>query len=301
VLPSLSRNAAETRSLYMDGLLAQRAARRNLRIVLLVLLIFSLCLLAWAFISTRLLSPHRVATGPGTVRVLFIGNSYTFVNNLPGLVIELSAHERKPLDAELVVEGGATLDEQWTEGRALAAIQRGNWDYVVLQEQSTLGSGAVINGVDQIGDPAIFQRSVRRFDAAIRKTGARTVLFLTWARRNAPQNQVLLTQAYLDSARETHALLAPVGLAWERALATDAGRVLHQSDGSHPNATGSYLAACVFYATFYGKSPEGLPAHVSSSLVDASGALRRGDVSLKLAEALALQRIAWQVVSGQQL
>src|SRR5262249_49417622 len=138
------------------------------------------------------------------------GNSYTAVNNLPGLVIELSAHESKPLDAEMIVENGAMLADHWKQGKALAAIQGTHWDYVVLQEQSTLGSDVVSNGVFQIADPAYFQYYVRLFDTAIRKAGAKTVLYLTWARQNAPQNQPILNKAYMDVANEVHAIVAPV-------------------------------------------------------------------------------------------
>ncbi|HVO43520.1 MAG TPA: hypothetical protein VMT34_12895 [Aggregatilineales bacterium] len=257
-------------------------------------------MLALVLLATRPLEPHRVGDAPNTIRVLFIGNSYTYVNNLPGLIIELAAYEPRPLDAEMIVEGGATLANHWTEGKALAAIRRGHWEYVVLQEQSTLGSGIVINDIDQIGDPANFYVAVRRFDAEIRKGGARTVLFLTWARQNAPQNQTLLTQAYTNIARELHVVVSPVGPAWQVARITDSSLALHQSDGSHPTSTGSYLAACVFYATFYRKSPIGLPAHVSSRLVDDSGNLQVGEADLNPADALLLQQIAWQVVSLQQ-
>ncbi len=240
----------------------------------------------------RPLPPHRASNDPNVIRLLFIGNSYTYVNNLPGLLMELSAHEAKPVDVEMVVEGGMTLYNHWTNGQALAAIQRGGWDYVVLQEQSTLGSGS-----DQIGNPAFFQEQVRRFNAEIEKTGAKTLLYLTWARQNAPQNQSLLTKAYMDIANELHIQVAPVGIAWQQALKTRPNLILHQDDGSHPNPAGSYLAACVFYATIYQKSPEGLPAHIASALVDDSNVLQSGEVNLNSSEALFLQQTAWQVVS----
>jgi hypothetical protein len=277
-----------------------RAARHIERTVLLALVALGLCWLAWVLVLSRHLPPHRVKAGPGIVRVLFIGDSYTYVNNLPGLVMALSAGEPKPLDAEMVVEGGATLDQLWAEGKALAAIRRGNWDYVVLQEQSTLGSGLVMNGIQQIGDPSAFEQSVRRFDTAIGEVGATTVLYLTWARQNAPQTQDALNTAYLASAKDVHAVIAPVGPAWELARESGQGWDLYQGDGSHPSPAGSYLAACVFYATFYGKSPEGLPARISSRLVDASGTLQTGSVSLAPADALALQQFAVQAVAAQR-
>ncbi len=124
--------------------------------ILLGVLLLSLVVLVLILVVKRPSPPHRVGNGQESIHVLFIGNSYTFVNNLPGLLIELAAHEAKPIDAEIVAFGGARLADHWTQGQALAAIRRERWDYVVLQEQSTLGSGVVVNNVEQIGDPKLF-------------------------------------------------------------------------------------------------------------------------------------------------
>ncbi|HVU14479.1 MAG TPA: DUF4886 domain-containing protein [Phototrophicaceae bacterium] len=276
-------------------------SRRRFRALLLILIILSLCLLGFIILEQRPPLPHRVSDAPNITRVLFIGNSYTYVNNLPGLLIELSKGEAKPVDAEMVVEGGATLNSLWDkgtgQGTAQAAIQSARWDYIVLQEQSTLGGYEVVNGIDQIGDPSGFYDGVRKFDDAIRQVGAKTLLYMTWARRNAPQNQAFLTNAYLTIAKERHAIVAPVGLAWQAALNKLPGLPLYQDDGSHPDVLGSYLAACVFYATIYGKSPEDLPGQITNTLVDAAGEAQTGVVNLTAQEAQFLQQIAWQVVA----
>ncbi len=276
----------------------QQDKKRRLQIILLTSIMLSLAVLDIILLSSRPLTPHRVTNSQNAIRILFIGNSYTAANNLPGLLIELSANESKPIDAEMLVVGGARLADHWAQGNALAAIKRQKWDYVVLQEQSTLGSGVVIDGIDQIADPALFHQHVRLFNSEIEKVGAKTILYLTWARQNAPQNQARLTKAYMDIARELHLMVAPVGLAWQQVLTTNPSIVLHQDDGSHPNPAGSYLTACVFYATIYHKSPEGLPPRITSNLVDTAGNLQSGDVNLNPSDAQLLQRIAWQTVSS---
>ena len=94
--------------------------------------------------------------------------------------------------------------------------------------------------------------------------------------------------AYFDLAKELNDQVAPVGVAWKKALAADSKLVLHQADESHPNPKGSYLAACVFYATLFDKSPVGLP-----------GELRKGSgvlVRVAPGEAKMFQQIAWQTV-----
>jgi len=284
----------------IDPVVSNAPSNHRLRRVLLVLVVLGIGTLAVLLWLRRPLPPHQVTTAPNTIRVLFIGNSYTSVNNLPGLVIALAAGEARPLDAEMIVVGGATLRDHWTDGKALAAIQRAQWDYVVLQEQSLLASGPGTSSSLPFGDPAIFGQYVRLFDQAIRKTGGKTVLYMTWARQNAPDTQAFLTKAYQDIGAELGIIVAPVGAAWQQSLRTSPTLILHQDDGSHPNGAGSYLAACVFYATFYGKSPVGLPAHIANSLVDSSGTLETGDVTLDPVNAQFLQRIAWYVVSQQR-
>lgn len=232
-------------------------------------------------------APTQQAARP--LRVLFIGNSYTYVNNLPQMLFGLaqSATPPRPLETATVVRGGASLQQLWDDGSAVAAIKRGGWDVVVLQEQSRLGNQAPpVNGVLQIGDPTAFHAYARRFDAEIRRAGAKAVFYLTWARQDAPETQAALNAAYQSIARELNAGLAPVGPAWALALQRHPQLRLHQEDQSHPSITGTYLAACVFYATLYGQSPEAL-AHES--------------VSLDPAVARELQQIAWQVVQGQPI
>ncbi|MGA2271045.1 MAG: SGNH/GDSL hydrolase family protein [Bryobacteraceae bacterium] len=249
------------------------------------------------------------AAAPGQeLRVLFIGNSYTWFNNLPHLVTVLaeSAHEARALRTTMLVGPGFTLRRHWEDGAAVAAIQRGSWDYVVLQEQSMLGSTApTANGVPRI-DPRLFHDYSRRFDAAIQRAGARTIFLLTWAHRDFPELQSVLNKAYLSIAKELGDRVAPVGPAWKEAMNDRPGLDLHQADQSHPTPAGSYLAACVLYATLYGKSPEGLTAQIEPDatgitdprLLEAplGGPFPLRGVNLGKSDARALQRIAWRVV-----
>jgi hypothetical protein len=99
--------------------------------------------------------------------------------------------------------------------------------------------------------------NVRMFDQAITTAGAKTVLYMTWARRNAPDSQQAITDAYGSIGSESGALVVPVGVAWQEFLRTHDTPVLHDRDGSHPTVAGSYLAACVFFATMFGERPVG--------------------------------------------
>jgi hypothetical protein len=186
----------------------------------------------------------RKPTG-GSIKVLFIGNSFTARNDVPGLIARLAEARGKTVEHRLISTGGASLRTHWNAGVAIAAIQNGKFDLVVLQEQSTL----------PIKNAVRMYENIRLFDEAIQAAGSRTVLYMTWARRHAPESQEALTNAYNHIGSELNALVVPVGLAWQRVLALADHPVLHDKDDSHPTLAGSFLAACVFFGRLFEEDP----------------------------------------------
>jgi hypothetical protein len=185
-------------------------------------------------------------------KILFIGNSFTARNNLPGLIGQMAAERGKVVESRLISAGGASLRRHWNAGDALVAIQEGGFDHVVLQEQSTL----------PVKNAGRMHESVRLFHAAIKTAGAKTVLYMTWAREHAPQSQQAITDAYTEIGRELGATVVPVGRAWQSFLGKYDQPVLHDRDQSHPTPAGSYLAACVFLAVLFGENPAGIETTV---------------------------------------
>ncbi|MEV6283518.1 hypothetical protein [Kribbella sp. NPDC051770] len=204
------------------------------------------------------------------MRILYVGNSFTSRNNLPGTLAAMAATRGISVEHRLISAGGASLRQHLNAGKALAEIASGAYDVVVLQEQSTL----------PVKSPARMRESVRDFHAAIEAAGARTALYLTWARRNQPEAQTALTTAYAEAAAETGATLIPVGLVWERFLATYDEPVLHDRDNSHPAPAGSYLAACVFLVALLGESPEGIEVPVKGLDAETAELIRRATWSI---------------------
>ena len=178
-------------------------------------------------------------------QVLFIGNSFTARNDLPGLIGKLAKAARLDYRHALISAGGASLRRHWNAGEATKAIDRGGFDVVVLQEQSTL----------PIKNAERMKENVRLFDERIRTAGAKTALYLTWARRHAPQTQAAITEAYTSIGRELGAMVIPAGEAWRTFLAQHDKPILHDRDDSHPTLAGSYLAACVAFAVLLRRSP----------------------------------------------
>jgi hypothetical protein len=222
------------------------------------------------------------------LRVLFVGNSFTFYNSMPALVRRLAAADEgaPPIVVVDYSAGGWTLEDASHDDGLAAVLENGRWDFVVLQEQSQL-----------LSFPAEQRREetypfARALQGQIASAGSRTVLFMTWGYKEGdPRNypgdsftgmQRRLAEGYSDLGAALAAAVAPVGLAWEEALQREPGLDLWDSDGKHPNLAGSYLAACVFYAILSGRNP--------------SGSEFTGE--LEPAEARLLQRVASDVVLG---
>lgn len=182
-------------------------------------------------------------------RILFIGNSYTSRNQLPRLLVDLAAaaEHAARVETDVIVAGGASLRRHWNAGTAQKALAASAWDYVVLQEQSTL----------PLKNPIRYHENVRLFAAEIAKHGARTVLYLTWSRQQAPQMQAAITRAVEDIAAEVGARVVPVGPVWHAATREHPDLILYADDGSHPTPAGSYLAACVFLVSLFDQPPLG--------------------------------------------
>jgi hypothetical protein len=204
---------------------------------------------------------HLPVAAQPSQRVLFMGNSYTQVNDLPTMVANLARAKGEKLETAMDAPGGMTLSGHLSQGNAISSISQGRFSWVVLQEQSQLPSFST-QQLEKTMYPA-----ARQITAAIRQRGARPLLYMTWGHRDGDtQNfpgdtftamQGRLKDGYENIARELKVPVAPVGLAWQNALSGRAGLHLWQGDGSHPTVEGTYLAACVIYQIFYGHSSQG--------------------------------------------
>jgi hypothetical protein len=216
------------------------------------------------------------------LRVLFVGNSYTYVNDLPGLVASVSRATRGPLiDVTSVTVGGATLRNHWETGDAPARLMEPGVDAVVLQGQSV--------------EPALHYDEFRtygvRFATLAGAYGVRAVYYATWPRRagdalyaeswsgGAPSAfNERLDLGYTRVAATAGGTVAHVGNAWMAALRDHPSIGLYADDGSHPSPAGTWLAACVLYRALTGVAP-------GASADDAA-------VALPVADARALRETA---------
>ena len=217
------------------------------------------------FLFLILLITLKVSGKP--VKVLFIGNSYTAANNLPVMFTQLALSKGDSVLAYSVNPGGYTFELHTYYAPTLAMIDSMDWDYVVLQEQSQRPSFPQSQVEVEVYPYA------RALDSLIHLNNpcTETVFYMTWGRKYGDAGncafwppvctftgmQQQLRDSYVKMGMDNAALVAPVGEAWKNSWNADSTINLWVSDNSHPDVTGTYLAACVFYATIMRQSPVG--------------------------------------------
>lgn len=187
------------------------------------------------------------------VAILFVGNSLTYFNALPGMVQALadSAGQRTPRVAQVAFPD-FSLEDHWNHGAAAREIARGDWDVVVLQQGPSARPESRV----------LLLEYARRFADAIRATGARPALYMVWPQANRSFDFDRAVESWVLAADSVGGILLPVAEAWRAAWRRDPAAPLYAADGLHPTAAGSYLAALVMAERLLGVAPVGLPARI---------------------------------------
>ncbi len=207
--------------------------------------------------------------------VLFIGNSYTHVNDLPKLVRDLSHSMGEEIYCESITPGGARFLTHSQNSSVISKLQQGNWDFVVLQGQSQEVAFPDSQFYDEVYPYA------RELDslAKVFNPDVKVLFYMTWGYRYGDQVNCQyyppfctfesmswrLRNNYSLMANDFSSWVSPVGAAWSYSIENNPDIVLHSSDNSHPSIQGSYLAACCFYIMMSGNSvaSDYLPSGVS--------------------------------------
>ena len=208
---------------------------------------------AATFVIALLLTgaPAGTAAGPqAEQRILFIGNSLTYWNELPAMVQTLAKSGKVRVTVDMIAFPDVSLEDHWQRGEALRAIRRGGWSLVVLQQ----GPSAMAES------QKLLREYVGKFDSEIKAVKAKTALYMVWPSRARSQDFDGVSASYTAAARDVGGLLFPVGDAWREAWKRDPALALYSPDGLHPSREGTYLAALVIVARALDVSPVGLPA-----------------------------------------
>ena len=235
--------------------------------------------------SLLLLAALAPLQDPAPLSVLFLGNSYTGVNDLPKLVKGFANAAGYPLVTAKNVPGGYTLgsapNAHATNATSLGLIAQTDWDVVALQEQSYLPTIPFTKTNFMLPGATSLDAAIKANDPT-----TETVLYQTWGRRFGGQfcygancspdfadfdaMQDSLTASYAELGTLIGAEVIPVGEAWRKSIADNPTLVLHSGDNSHPNMKGSYLAAAIFFGKLFDQSPVGNSFSVGLSATNAA-------------------------------
>ncbi len=183
-------------------------------------------------------------------RVLFIGNSLTYFNDLPGTVAQLAGTMKTTIEvASVAWPNFALIDHVDGKSNALEMIDGASWDYVVLQQ----GPSSLPLSRDTL------LIATRLLDPHIRAAGGRSALFMVWPESSRFVVFDDVRDSYRIAAEAVEGLFLPAGEAWRAAWAADPQLLLYGPDGYHPSELGTYLAALVMYEGITGQDARSLP------------------------------------------
>jgi hypothetical protein len=186
---------------------------------------------------------------PAPLRVLFIGNSLTYANDLPAMAEAIAAAEQGPrFECEVVALPNYSLEDHWNQGDAVRAIRRGGWSVVVLQQ----GPSALNES------RALLVQYAKRFAAEIERVGAVPALYMVWPSRARSFDFERVSASYAAAAKAVGGVLLPAGDAWRKAWRLDPELALYGSDDFHPSRLGSILAALVIYRRLVSATAPGI-------------------------------------------
>lgn len=212
---------------------------------------------------------YDTAVPRDTLKMLFIGNSYTYYNEYPVIFKEIAWREGHYADCNIFISGGYTMKAHLANKVSRETVEKGGYDYVFLQDQSF---NAVL--IDTEDDKGVVENMTKMVERVREYSpNAKTVIEITWGRKfgnnnlgkkfeylpakyptyfadyNAMQNR--LTEMITKEAEITGSQLSPVGIAWQIIRRERPDIELYAKDSHHPSYAGSYLSAIVAYLTVY--------------------------------------------------
>jgi Domain of unknown function (DUF4886) len=233
------------------------------------------------FIILSLLTAGAFAQEPQIkpLNILFLGNSYTYVNSLPQICVGVAASAGDVLFYDNYTPGGYKLQQHASDSNAIKKIMQGRWNFVVLQEQSQLASFTDAEVARDVLPYAHFLDSLIHWF----NPGSKTVFYMTWGRKNGDTARCktwppvcsyrgmdsLLALRYTLMAKLNHSDISPVGAVWRYLREKYPSIELYLRDESHPSEAGSYAAACCFYTIFFQKDPAGIDYNYTLNKSDA--------------------------------
>ncbi len=175
------------------------------------------------------------------MKLLFIGNSHTYVNSVPAIVRHLLEQTGTRTHVTMLALGGKTLDFHSERSMTLFNIRHGEYDVMIAQDRAS------------IFEPKLFWDGAEKLRKEAEAANTKMMLYMPWALRDDRAAQGVMTEAYLDFARRHHIPIAAAGEVFGRLLQHHPAALLYHSDGNHATFVGSYVAALTIFYTLTGR------------------------------------------------
>jgi hypothetical protein len=204
--------------------------RRNLFLLL--------CLFLLSFVT------RQKETTDKKLKLLFVGNSLTYVNDLPALIKELAKQDGSAITYTSFLLPDYSLEDHWNEGKVKTEIEKGGYDFVVAQQGPSALPESQVLLLDY----------TKRFAEVCSKSKSKLSLYMVWPSKARSFDLDNVISSYTKAAEKTSSLLCPAGLGWKYAWQSDSTLPLYSPDNFHPSITGSVLSALIIYGTLTGKN-----------------------------------------------
>ena len=195
------------------------------------------------------------------VKILMVGNSFTFYYNLPMTIEQFSKFKGLDWEVHQSTASGASLKHHWKSEKGLASVQQiknNIYTHIIFQEYSSY--------------PLIAIDTTQKYLNLMHKmtdNKSRKFIYATWSYPNILKNNNSSTPSSeviedkLESIKPSlDTNILPVGRAFDLFQLRHPGQTLFTSDDKHPNSIGSYLAACVIFSKISNQSSIGIPKRI---------------------------------------
>ena len=184
-------------------------------------------------------SPPPSINNSTDIKVLYIGNSLTYYNDLPSIVTELGKQDGITISEKSITAGNYSLEDHWNDGKIQTEITTGKYNFVVVQQ----GPSALPESQE------LLLNYVRKIKPLCSAAGSSLCMYMVWPSKDRSFDLDNVIYSYTQAANQTNSLLAPAGLAWKHAWTTNAQLPLYGGDDFHPSLMGSVLAAITIYGS----------------------------------------------------
>jgi hypothetical protein len=190
------------------------------------------------------LPADRVDPAAKDLKILYVGNSLTYANDLPVMVSEIAAWDKTKISFHSYCFPDYSLEDHWNEGKVKEEIEKGNYDYVIAQQ----GPSGMLESRIVLTDYA------KKIAELCANSKSRLIMYMVWPSKARIFDLDNVIQSYTIAAEKSGSLLAPAGLAWKNAWQRDPALPLYSADDFHPSTSGSLLAAYCIYGVITGRN-----------------------------------------------